>query len=95
MIKNEDMREAQEVIGGIVTHDAHSDGAYMVPVGECAVHTTDGMKGLALIIPKALTPQQSADVPELMLALTAVMVRLDRDPEFRREQIEWMHGHRS
>lgn len=32
------------------------------------------------------------DVPEDILAITACFVRLEREPDFRRECIEWMHN---
>ena len=68
-----------------------ASGGYVVERGEAAIVTMDGMKHMSLLVPSM---QADAPVPELMLYLTAVMVR-GQDPEFFREQIEWMEEQRN
>lgn len=65
-----------------------SDGALILEQGEAALITTDGMKGLSLMIPKSMPNKL---VPDVVLFLTACMVRYHRDPEFVAEQVKWMH----
>lgn len=70
---------------------ASSDMAAVIPKGEAAIITMDGMTKLALVIPQ-LKGDHKVKVPELLLFLTACMARGDTDPDFLREQVEWMEA---
>lgn len=56
----------------------------MVTTGDCT--------GLELLLPK-LEPEE--EVPRLMLVLTACFIRLQQEPAFLDEQLDWMHRHRN
>lgn len=62
----------------------------LVPAGEAAIVTSDGMQQLQLLIPDFGDDQE---VPEALMFLSAVFVRYS-DEEFRKEQLDWMENRR-
>lgn len=72
--------------------DLETDTGTVVPRTEAAIVTVNGMTGLELLIPK-MAPEDT--VPDLALLLTALLIRCDKDPDFVREQLDWMDNHRS
>jgi hypothetical protein len=61
----------------------------VIPEGECAIVTEGGMTRLSLLVPGVKSLPEDGDIPDLMIALTACMVRLEQDPAFMEEQIKW------
>lgn len=45
--------------------------------------------GFSLVTPSMDESSDNREVPEMALALTACMVRLERDPEFVKECADW------
>lgn len=57
-----------------------------VPAGEAAIITIDKMTGMSLVIPDL---EADKPVSDLLIYLTAIMVRGLREPEFFASQVEW------
>lgn len=70
---------------------ASTDHGTVVPAGEAAIVTSGGMAEMELLVPPMDGPSK---VPDLLLYLTACMVRGERDSAFFHEQIEWMEAQR-
>ncbi|MGI3169959.1 hypothetical protein ACRARG_12440 [Pseudooceanicola sp. C21-150M6] len=69
---------------------SHSDTGTVLHADEAAV-VLDRAGHYQLYIPDQ---PDSREVSDRLLALTAVFIRLDQDPEFFQEQIEWMESHK-
>lgn len=67
--------------------DLQSDTGTVVPKGEAAIVTAERMTKLELLVPDMGSDQI---VPDLLLFITACMVRYHRDPGFVSEQVRWM-----
>lgn len=64
----------------------------VIPPSEAAIVTINDGAGLSLLLPNF---EDGDTVPELMLALTACFVRLEKDPAFKAEQLAWMEAERA
>jgi hypothetical protein len=67
-------------------HDAYTDSGSVLPKGEAAITTINGMTDFELLLPKF----NNEDVlPEAVSYLVACLLR-HQDDEFRNEMLEWM-----
>lgn len=68
---------------------------FIVPAGEGGLITTGGMTGLELLVPACI--HQATDgrpVPDMLLFLTACLIRAQNDEGFLGEQLEWLDSQR-
>lgn len=63
-----------------------------LPETEAAIVTEGGCSRLSLLLPNFADQEE---MPRLVLALTACFIRLDKDPAFLEEQLDWMDEQRS
>lgn len=64
---------------------------FVVPAGEGGLITTGGMTGLELLVPACI--HQATDsriVPDMLLFLTACLIRAQSKEGFIEEQLEWL-----
>ncbi len=69
----------------------HSDTGTVIQKEDCALIIKPGGE------PQLLVPDLNDDelVPDHILILTAIMIRLTKEPEFVADQLDWMTSSRS
>lgn len=63
----------------------------MLPADEAALVTTNGMTELEFLMPEF---GEDEEVPDLVVMLMAVMLRLQNDPAFVADMHEWLDENR-
>jgi hypothetical protein len=62
-----------------------------LPENECAIVSTDGMRGLEVLIPDL---NDDTEMPTVAAFLMACAMRFYEDKQFVEEQIAWLNAHR-
>jgi hypothetical protein len=72
----------------MMTSDTNDPKDYVLPDNEVAIVTADNMTELHLMLPS--DDKLGDTVPELVLFMTAVFMRVHKDDEFFTEQLKWL-----